>query len=167
MEPRAAALLTEAVQRFPEHEPLWVHLMVAKIRLEDCAGARRLGDEAAVKFPDSAPVHAFHGVAAACVGDIEAARSALERSLQLNPDQDTLRNTLAQLPGPSTPNPQRPDPCRAWRVGVLAGKGRTPVERGVDERDSGGKSRRVYTKNRSHESSRASSTRSRTLSGRL
>jgi tetratricopeptide (TPR) repeat protein len=97
MQDRAAALLTEALQRFPEHEPFWVHQMVVRIRLEQCREARDLGAEAARKFPESAPVHAFYGLAAACVGDVSTARTELERSLALNPDQATLRRTLEDL----------------------------------------------------------------------
>ncbi len=95
---RAAALLTEALTRFPEHEPFWVHLMVVRIRLEQCAEGQELGARAAPKFPESAPVHAFYGVAAACIGDLPTARAELSRSLELNPDQATLRETLDSLP---------------------------------------------------------------------
>jgi len=98
MEGRAEALLARAVGRFPDHEPLWVHLMVSRIRLERCAAAVEAGREAAPRFPDSAPVHAFLGVAAACAGDAATARAALERSLALNPDQPQLREVLAGLP---------------------------------------------------------------------
>ncbi len=94
---RAATVLARAVERYPAHEPFWVHLMVVRIRLEQCAAARDLGREAANRFPESAPVHAFYGLSAACAGDVATARTALERSLALNPDQATLRRTLADL----------------------------------------------------------------------
>ncbi len=98
LQERTVALLTRAIERFPDHEPFWVHLLVARIRLDQCAEALELGPRAAAKFPDSAPVHAFYGLAAGCAGDLPAARSALERSLEINPDQDKLRRTLAGLP---------------------------------------------------------------------
>ena len=98
MPERALALLEKALVRFPEHEPFWVHLMVTSIRLGDCGRGVELGPTAVQKFPDSAPAHAFYGLAAACVGDVSSARVELERSLALNPNQDTLRRTLSELP---------------------------------------------------------------------
>jgi tetratricopeptide (TPR) repeat protein len=95
---RALALLERALERFPGHEPFWVHLMVANIRLGECQRGLELGPTASQKFPDSAPVHAFYGLAAACVGDTATARTEIERSLALNPDQETLRRTLSGLP---------------------------------------------------------------------
>ncbi|MEE8368036.1 MAG: hypothetical protein V3S30_06940, partial [Thermoanaerobaculia bacterium] len=53
--------------------------------------------QAVIKFPQSAPAHAFYGLAAACDSDLSRARVELERSLELNPDQETLRRTLAEL----------------------------------------------------------------------
>ncbi len=96
---RTVTLLTEAIERFPDHEPFWVHLLVARIRLGQCAEGLDLGPRAATKFPGSAPVHAFYGLAAGCAGDVATARTALERSLEINPDQEKLRRTLASLPG--------------------------------------------------------------------
>ena len=95
---RAVALLEEALERFPEHEPFWVHVMVSSIRLGDCQKGVEVGPMAARKFTSSAPVHAFYGLAAACVGDVATARTELERSLALNPNQETLRRTLSDLP---------------------------------------------------------------------
>ena len=95
---RAVGLLEKALERFPEHEPFWVHLMVASIRLGDCQRGYELGPSAARKFPESAPVHAFYGLAAACVGEVATARSEISASLELNPNQETLRRTLAELP---------------------------------------------------------------------
>ena len=70
-------------------------------REERCARGEpfELGPRAAAKFPGSAPVHAFYGLAAGCAGDVATARSELERSLELNPDQAKLRQTLAELSG--------------------------------------------------------------------
>jgi tetratricopeptide (TPR) repeat protein len=97
LEARAEALLEEARRRFPQHEPFWVHSLVVKIRRGQCAEGAALGREAAGSFPSSAPVQAFLGLAAACAGDEATARSALERSLALNPNQPTLRKTLDEL----------------------------------------------------------------------
>jgi tetratricopeptide (TPR) repeat protein len=97
LQPRAVALLTEAIRRFPDHEPFWVHLMVDEIRLGQCEQGAAVGARAAPKFPNSAPVHAFYGLAAACAGDASTARPAIERSLALNPNQPNLRQALSQL----------------------------------------------------------------------
>ena len=98
LQERTVTLLTRAIERFPDHEPFWVHLLVARIRMDQCAEALELGPRAAAKFPGSAPVHAFYGLAAGCAGDVATARSALERSLAINPGQEKLRRTLESLP---------------------------------------------------------------------
>ncbi len=98
LQDRTVALLTTAIERFAEHEPFWVHLLVAMIRTEQCAAGRELGTRAAQLFSRSAPVHAFYGLAAACVGDVSTARAAITRSLEINPAQGKLRRTLAELP---------------------------------------------------------------------
>ncbi len=95
---RSAALLETAMERFPDHEPFWVHLLVVRIRLDQCAEAMKTGAEGSKKFPSSAPVHAFYGLAAGCVGDFGTARTALEKSLEINPNQQKIRQTLSQLP---------------------------------------------------------------------
>ena len=88
----------KAIEHFDDHEPFWVHLLVVRIRLEQCVEGLELGARASAKFPDSAPIHAFYGLAAGCAGDLPAARAALERSLEINPAQEKLRRTLASLP---------------------------------------------------------------------
>ena len=98
LQERTVTLLSEAIRRFPDHEPFWVHMLVARIRLDQCAEGLGVGQQAAAKFPDSAPVHAFYGMVAGCLGDVPTARAEIERSLELNPNQDSLRRTLAGLP---------------------------------------------------------------------
>ena len=98
LQERTVTLLGQAIERFPDHEPFWVHLLVARIRLGQCAEGMEIGPRAAARFPDSAPVHAFYGLAAGCVGDVATARAEIERSLAINPDQARLRQTLAGLP---------------------------------------------------------------------
>ncbi len=98
LQERTVTLLTEAIERFADHEPFWVHLLVARIRLGQCAEGLELGPRAAERFPDSAPVHAFYGLAAGCAGDIATARTEIARSLEINPAQENLRRTLAGLP---------------------------------------------------------------------
>lgn len=95
---RAEAILVRAIDKFPEHEPFYVHLMVLRVRENRCAEAMPVGVVAAEKFPWSGPVHAFYGLAAACVGDTAIASREIERSLSINPDQPALRKALDQLP---------------------------------------------------------------------
>ena len=97
---RAEALLTRAIARYPEHEPYYVHLMVLRVRDDRCAEAMPVGAVASGKFPGSGPVHAFYGLAAACVGEAEIARRELEWSLRINPEQPMLRDAISQLPPP-------------------------------------------------------------------
>jgi hypothetical protein len=94
---RAEAILIRAIPRFPEHEPFYVHLMVLRVRDDRCLEALPVGAVAAEKFPDSGPVHAFYGLAAACVGQAELARREIELSLAINPNQPMLRQALDQL----------------------------------------------------------------------
>lgn len=94
---RADALLTRAINSFPDHEPFYVHLMVVKLRRDRCGEAIPIGAEAVQRFPDSGPVHAFYGLAAACDGLADLARREIERSLEINPDQPQLRQALSQL----------------------------------------------------------------------
>ncbi|MEM7356110.1 MAG: alkaline phosphatase family protein [Acidobacteriota bacterium] len=98
LQERTVTLLTEAIEHFPDHEPFWVHLLVARIRLDQCAEGLDIGRQAVVKFPNSAPAHAFYGLTAGCLGDVPTARAELERSLELNPNQASLRRTLDGLP---------------------------------------------------------------------
>ena len=98
LQQRTVSLLSEAIRRYADHEPFWVHLLVARIRLDQCGEGLETGAEAAKKFPASAPVHAFYGLLAGCAGDVATARRAIERSLAINPDQARLRQTLAGLP---------------------------------------------------------------------
>jgi len=68
MPDRADALLVRAIELFPEHEPFYVHLMVVLVRGSRFTEALPIGSVAAEKFPESGPVHAFYGLAAASAG---------------------------------------------------------------------------------------------------
>ena len=94
---RADALLTRAIERFPEHEPFYVHLMVVKLRRSRCPDALPIGAKAATRFPASGPVHAFYGLAAACAGEASLARTEIEASLKINPQQPQLQQALEEL----------------------------------------------------------------------
>jgi len=95
---RADAMLSRAITRFPEHEPFYVHLMVVRVREGRFVEALPIGAIAAEKFPESGPVHAFYGLAAASAGQPALARRELELSLAINPEQPMLRQALEQLP---------------------------------------------------------------------
>jgi hypothetical protein len=95
---RAEALLEGGIAHFPEHEPFYVRLIMMRVRSGRCADAVPVGAVAADKFPASGPVHAFYGLAAACVGDVAVARREMQRSLEIDPDQPMLRQALQQLP---------------------------------------------------------------------
>ena len=94
---RAEALLAGGIERFPGHEPFYVRLMMVRVRNGRCAGAMPVGAVAAERFPASGPVHAFYGLAAACVGDTAVARREMQRSLEIDPDQPMLRQALQQV----------------------------------------------------------------------
>ncbi len=72
--------------------------MVLRVRDERCDEAMPVGAVASEKFPGSGPVHAFYGLAAACVGDAVIARREIQKSLEINPEQPMLREALGQLP---------------------------------------------------------------------
>ena len=97
MPERADALLSKAIEYFPEHEPFYVHLMVVRLRTDHCREALPVGAVAVEKFPWSGPVHAFYGLSAACDGQNELAREQIVRALEINPDQPSLRQALAEL----------------------------------------------------------------------
>jgi tetratricopeptide (TPR) repeat protein len=99
MPERADALLTRAIEYFPEHEPFYVHLMVVKLRTDRCDEGVPIGAVAVEKFPWSGPAHAFYGLSAACAGQPELAKGEIERALEINPDQPSLRQALAELKG--------------------------------------------------------------------
>jgi len=94
---RADAILVRAIQYFPEHEPFYVQLMAVRGREGRFMEALPIGAVATEKFPESGPVHAFYGLAAASAGQVELARRELELSLEINPEQPVLRQALAQL----------------------------------------------------------------------
>ncbi len=95
---RAEALLAEGMERFPDEPRLAAHRLALLVQSGRCDIATEVGRDARRRFPDNATVHAFAGLAAACVGDVGTARAALTRSLELDPDQPMVRQALAALP---------------------------------------------------------------------
>jgi tetratricopeptide (TPR) repeat protein len=95
---RAALLLGEGTRHFPGEVRLAVHRLAILMRSNQCPDAVAAGRAAARRFATDATVHAFFGLAAACAGDTETARTALKRSLELNPNQPEIRQALDALP---------------------------------------------------------------------
>lgn len=94
---RAAALLAEARRRFPGEARLAVHRLAVLVGLGRCAEATAEGREASETFSSDARVHAFLGLSAACAGDTATAKRALQRSLELDPNQPEIRQALEAL----------------------------------------------------------------------
>jgi len=95
---RVDTILSEGLRRFPDREPFWTKLIGLRIDGGRCGEALEIGREAAEVFPESARVFGYYGFAAACAGDFATGRGALERSLELDPDQPDLREALARFP---------------------------------------------------------------------
>jgi predicted Zn-dependent protease len=93
------SILSEATRRFPNRQAFWTKLISVRIDGGRCREAFEVGREAAKRFPESARVFGYYGFAAACAGEFATGRGALERSLELDPDQPDLREALAQFPG--------------------------------------------------------------------
>jgi predicted AlkP superfamily phosphohydrolase/phosphomutase/Flp pilus assembly protein TadD len=94
---RAAALLAEARRRFPGDARLTVHRLAVLVGNARCSEATAEGREAADRFPSDARVQAFFGLSAACAGDSATAKRALQRSLELDPNQPEIRQALEAL----------------------------------------------------------------------
>lgn len=94
---RGQALLDAGLATAPSSAPL--RLLRGRYRLEagDCPAALTDLAEAAALAPRDPLTHASLGLARACVGDARGARAALERSLQLDPDQPQVRAFLASM----------------------------------------------------------------------
>lgn len=95
--PRAAALLRRGVEERPEDLPLWFELLTLRTRLHECAAGLDESRRAAALFPDVARVHGLYGLMAMCAGEPEEARRAIDRSLELDPDQPVLHEALTKL----------------------------------------------------------------------
>ncbi|MCS7181862.1 MAG: alkaline phosphatase family protein [Thermoanaerobaculum sp.] len=97
MRERALHLAREGSRLYPQ-KPLWTLAQLRfLVELNRCGEAKELATEAVVRFSHEAGVLAFAGLAAACAGDANLARSWMERSLALNPNQPELRHALSQL----------------------------------------------------------------------
>jgi predicted AlkP superfamily phosphohydrolase/phosphomutase/Flp pilus assembly protein TadD len=72
-------------------------------RRGDYPAASALLDEAEAQAPGLALLHQYRSNVAYLQGDVVAARAALERALELEPDNELFRKNLGSLPSPSSP----------------------------------------------------------------
>lgn len=94
---RARTLLDNALAALPNDPGL--RLLRGRTHLEtgECAAARSDFTVAARQAPRNAIAWASLGLSALCLGDPAAARPALERSLQIDPNQPQVREALGDL----------------------------------------------------------------------
>jgi Flp pilus assembly protein TadD len=94
---RARRLIDGAIERLPADPQL--RLIRGRLRIEerDCAGASTDFQAALAAAPQSAMLHGLAGTALLCLGREGEGRAALERSLQLDPSQERLRDQLARM----------------------------------------------------------------------
>lgn len=94
---RAASLASSAIALFPQEAVLRVAVLRYLLELNRCGEAAAQAREAVAAFPQDAAVLAFAGLSAACAGDRVSAKTWMERSLNLNPNQPELQQALAML----------------------------------------------------------------------
>ena len=94
---RALDVLRRGVALFRGEVRLVVHYLAALVRRGRCSEGLEEGRKAAQAFPSSAAVHAFYGLAAGCANASQEARTALQRSLELDPNQPMVAEALASL----------------------------------------------------------------------
>jgi Flp pilus assembly protein TadD len=95
-EPRSLQLLDAAVGAAQSEPELRMFRGRYRMDAHDCAGALADFRAAEQLRPTDALVFASEAVAQMCLGDNGAARSSIERSLQLDPNQPMLRRMLGQ-----------------------------------------------------------------------
>lgn len=94
---RAASLASSAVTLFPRDAMLRAAVLRYLLELNRCGEAVEKAREAVSAFPQDAAVLAFAGLSAACAGDTVSAKTWMERSLALNPNQPELKQALTML----------------------------------------------------------------------
>lgn len=96
---RSLKLLENALRLRPEEAEVWLFSGRYRVEKGDCAGGAS-DIEKATRLDSSNPAaHASLGLARLCSGDREAARTALLRSLELDPSQPAVREYLRRLGG--------------------------------------------------------------------
>jgi Tfp pilus assembly protein PilF len=94
---RSVKLLESALRLRPEEPEVWLFMGRYRVEKGDCTGG--VSDfEKAVRLDARNPAaHASLGLAYLCAGNRGAARSALQRSLTLDPSQHAIRAYLSKL----------------------------------------------------------------------
>jgi tetratricopeptide (TPR) repeat protein len=90
-------LLDAAVSARDDEPEAWLFRGRYRIESGDCRGALEDFRRATALAPANPAGHASAGLALLCLGDRDAARRSLERSLQLDPKQPKVREFLSRL----------------------------------------------------------------------
>jgi tetratricopeptide (TPR) repeat protein len=91
---RSVALLNQAAAAKPTDPEVWLFRGRYRVERGECAGAVDDFNQAARLTPDNAAVFASLGLAHLCAGNQSAARTAFQKSLQLDPNQPKVREYL-------------------------------------------------------------------------
>jgi tetratricopeptide (TPR) repeat protein len=95
--PRGVKLLNAAVRVKPRDAELWRFRGGYLLAAKDCKGASASFDRAIALAPNHAATHAGRGEASLCLGDRAAAGVAFRRSLEIDPNQPTVRQRLHDI----------------------------------------------------------------------
>ena len=96
---RSLKLLENALRLRPEEAEVWLFSGRYRVEKGDCAGGASDIEKAARLDSRNPAVHATLGLARLCAGEPAAARTALLRSLELDPSQPAVRVYLKKLEG--------------------------------------------------------------------
>ncbi len=96
---RGLKLITGALGAKPDARELWLFRGRSRVESRDCKGAAADFRRAEALAPSDPAAYVSEGLAQQCAGDREAARRALSRSLELDPNQPKVRAALKSLDG--------------------------------------------------------------------
>ncbi|MBW8896075.1 MAG: tetratricopeptide repeat protein, partial [Acidobacteria bacterium] len=91
---RSISLLNQAAAAKPNEPDVWLFRGRYRVERGECAAAIDDFRRATTLSPDNAAAYASLGLAQACAGDKNAARTSLQKSLQLDPNQPRVREYL-------------------------------------------------------------------------
>lgn len=94
---RSFNLLNRAIELGPDDADLRILRGRYSLERRDCRAAAADFDAATRLAPESAIAHASAGVARLCLGDSAGAAAAFRRSLDINPEQPQIRESLQQI----------------------------------------------------------------------
>ena len=96
---RSLKLLENALRLRPEEAEVWLFSGRYRVEKGDCPGGVSDIEKATRIDPRNAAAYNALGLAQLCAGNREAARSALRRSLELDPSQPAVRDYVKKLEG--------------------------------------------------------------------